>query len=130
MKNQEKAVGSKLLEDKHYSFVEYAGSNITHWSFLDEEEKPINVDRLCAKSMLIADGDDAKGKKAVRHSQLGELLGDRFIKLECRELENLVTPEILNQIIAEYTNEKTLSLFETRNYETYKKKTSRKIHRQ
>ena len=28
-------------EDYHYSFVEYGGNNITHWSFLDKEETPI-----------------------------------------------------------------------------------------
>ena len=29
-----------LEEDVHYSFVEYGGNNITHWSFLDNEEHP------------------------------------------------------------------------------------------
>ena len=42
-------------EDYHYSFVEYGGNNITHWSFLDKEETPINVEKLCGRLFLLAD---------------------------------------------------------------------------
>src|SRR5690606_38667289 len=49
-------------EDIHYSFVEYGGSNITHWSFLSESDESIPniiVDRLCGKLFLITDRDGA-----------------------------------------------------------------------
>ena len=47
--------GLNFIENLHYSFVEYGGGNITHWSFLDDEG--IDVERLCAKLMLISDKD-------------------------------------------------------------------------
>ena len=36
-------------EDYHYSFVEYGGNNITHWSFLDKETKPIECRKIVWK---------------------------------------------------------------------------------
>lgn len=89
----------EVKEDYHYSFVEYGGDNITHWSFLDKEDKPINVDRLCGKLFLIADKDEGKEE---RHKKLEEILGDRFYPLECREVENLLSKNILWNVIAEY----------------------------
>jgi len=65
----------KFIEDVHYSFVEYGGSNITHWSFLESEDsthKNIDVDRVCAKLFLISDKDDTENKdskKAIRQKK-------------------------------------------------------------
>jgi hypothetical protein len=42
--------------DTHYSFVEYSGANIVHWSFLDKCSG-IDVDRLCGKLFLVSDRD-------------------------------------------------------------------------
>lgn len=89
-----------VLEDVHYSFVEYSGGNITHWSFLDDddEEHPnINVERLCGKIFLIADRDktdlsnSGKDKKSLRIKKLQEVLGERFYCIKRREIENLLT---------------------------------------
>lgn len=92
----------RFLEDVHFSFVEYSGSNITHWSFLNAE-MGMNVDRLCSRLMLIADSDNAtEGKKKERHEQLARVLGDRFVLLNCREVENLLTPETLKAVIRDY----------------------------
>lgn len=90
----------QFLEDVHFSFVEYSGNNITHWSFLDAEAG-INVDRLCSRLMLIADRDE-EGRKDDRHEKLEASLRDRFLRLECREVENLLTPETLKAVIKEY----------------------------
>ncbi|MCD4785357.1 MAG: AAA family ATPase [Candidatus Eremiobacteraeota bacterium] len=89
-------------EDFHFSFVEYGGSNITHFSFLDTEknEKTINVDRLCSKLFLIADYD--QGKQLKRHKQLKEYLGDRYHRLKVNEIENLLPKEAILQVIGEY----------------------------
>lgn len=99
--------GCKLFkEDLHYSFVEYSGSNITHWSFLDNEGA-IEVERLCGKLFLIADRDKADDlKKTTRHKRLKEKLGDRFYRLNCREIENLLPPDILKKVIEGYEKEK------------------------
>jgi hypothetical protein len=94
-----------LQEDTHYSFVEYKGANITHWSFLDAECS-INVDRLCGKLFLITDKDSAGEKsKKERHEKLKLKLGDRYYCLKVREIENLLKPEILKKIIREYEKE-------------------------
>lgn len=93
-------------EDLHYSFVEYGGSNITHFSFLDdpdEEDKPdkrINVDRLCAKLFLITDHDgDAK---PARREKLEKMLRERYCCLPGREIENLIKPEVLQRVLKSY----------------------------
>lgn len=99
----------KFVEDLHYSFVEFGGNNITHWSFLDsEDEHPnINVDHLCSKLFLITDRDSEKAKKngdpakkEIRKQQLQERLGDRFYCLKVREIENLLLPKILGATLS------------------------------
>lgn len=90
----------RYTENLHYAFVEYGGGNITHWSFLDEEG--IDVDRLCAKLLLIADHDSEKDE---RHQKLADKLRERFILLPVRESENLLTPEVIKGIIRSYEGE-------------------------
>jgi len=92
-------------EDIHFSFVEYGGGNITHWSFLDEESsdsdtRGINVDRLCSRLFLIVDSDG--GKKGGRMERLQQKLGDTFYCLPCREVENLISAKVLKCVIASY----------------------------
>jgi predicted ATP-dependent endonuclease of OLD family len=89
-------------EDLHYSFVEYGGGNVVHWSFLDDEGP--DVDRLCGTLFLIADKDDAKpgSAKADRHETLRRSLGDRFYSLPCREIENLLTPTAIKAVLLSY----------------------------
>ncbi len=89
--------GRVFIEDLHYSFVEYGGSAITHFSFLDEEG--IDVERLCGELFLVADHDTSKEE---RHKRLKAALGDRCWILGCVEVENLVTPEVLQQIVNDY----------------------------
>jgi hypothetical protein len=84
-------------ENLHYAFVEYGGGNITHWSFLDDEG--IDVERLCARLLLIADQDSEKDE---RHKKLAEKLGSRFIQLPVRESENLLSPKVITGIIRSY----------------------------
>lgn len=85
------------IEGLHYSFVEYGGSNITHWSFLDDEG--IDVERLCAKLILIADKDTGKSKEK-RHKELRRNLGERFICLSVQEVENLLTAEVVRKVVS------------------------------
>lgn len=104
-------------EDLHYSFVEYSGANITHWSFLGEEDS-IKVERLCSKLFLVSDKDDSKDKtKAERHRKLEERLGKRFYRLKCREMENLLTPDVLKKVIQEYENVEPISDFKFEDYQ-------------
>jgi predicted house-cleaning noncanonical NTP pyrophosphatase (MazG superfamily) len=100
---QDEAGKSRFFkEDLHYSFVEYSGGNITHWSFLDETGT--DVAKLCGKLFLIADADntDKSEAKKLRHDKLAEKLEERFYKLPVREIENLLKPEVLKQILVAY----------------------------
>lgn len=93
----------EFREDYHYSFVEYAGSNIVHWSVLEGlgEADKINVDRLCGSIFLIAD-KDADDAKIERKDKLKENLKEGFYLLTCREIENLLSEDVLLEIIKDY----------------------------
>jgi predicted ATPase len=97
----------KLEEDTHYSFVEYGGGNITHWSFLENyEDHPIEVKRLCAKATVIIDKDGEK--KTTRKEALEKILGERLIILACREVENLLPYKIIKDVVLEYEKDPKL----------------------
>jgi hypothetical protein len=90
----------KIEEDVHYSFVEYAGANITHWSFLEDEDQPIEVERLCSKALVIIDRDG--NTKLQRKEELAKTLGDRLVILPSREVENLLPYSVIKKVILEY----------------------------
>ncbi len=110
----------KIDEDVHYCFVEYGGSNITHWSFLDEEDFPIEVERLCSKAVLVVDKDG--DSKLERKKQLKRKLGNRLIVLPCREVENSLNYEVIKSVVAEYEKIDE-SKFPELKYEDYKDNT-------
>lgn len=87
-------------EDYHYSFVEYQGSNLTHWTFDKKDQtQKIKATYLCGHSFLIADGDVSN--KGSRRENYTAMLGDRFHVLPCKEIENLIPVEILREIVKE-----------------------------
>lgn len=98
----------RLEEDTHYSFVEYGGANITHWSFLDSEDSPIEVERLCAKALVIIDGD-GDGKEE-RKKKLKKRLKDNLIILPCREIENALPFDVIKQIVLEKEKDENLKI--------------------
>lgn len=89
-----------LREDIDYTFVEYGGNNITHWSFLDSTDPTINVERLCGQLMLVTDRDG--DRKEARKAELIEKLGDRYYLLPCNEIENSLSLKTLEKVIAGY----------------------------
>lgn len=104
-----------IREDYHYSFVEYGGGNITHWSFLEKPdgESTINVDRLCGKLFLIADKD--KGKD-IRYQKLKSKLGKRYYRLNCIEVENLLSEKVLLDVVRDYEGKDCNLQFEENGY--------------
>ena len=90
---------SVLIEDVHYSFVEYSGSNLEHWTEIAGSSNGIDVTRLCARMIVIADSDEGKEKK---HERLRGWLDDRYIELPCREIENLLSEHVLRTVVEEY----------------------------
>jgi hypothetical protein len=91
-------------EDRHYAFVEYSGSNLEHYSFKDKGEdseqaevksnEVTSVPDLCARAIVIADGDIGNTGKGNRKESFGAQLVDRFIWLPAKEIENMI-PEAL-----------------------------------
>ena len=100
-------------EDRHYAFVEYSGANLTHYSFItgsrDNSQAEVGPDivtsvpNLCARAIVIADGDITKASKGNRWMRFAKQLDERFIILPCKEIENLI-PEILmrSQVSRDY----------------------------
>ncbi|CAA0097720.1 Uncharacterised protein [BD1-7 clade bacterium] len=91
-----------LLENYHYSFVEYQGSNLGHWSFLDEEdeiEPRMLAIKSCPSPLVIADGDIKD--KGDRHEMLTHELDNALITLDAKEIENLLPWGLLQDVAGE-----------------------------
>jgi predicted ATP-dependent endonuclease of OLD family len=97
-------------EDLHYSFVEYGGGNIVHWSFTNELGwEQIKATRISTKILLIADKDSSDDKpdsaKGKRLSLLKEKLGDRFLIIDGREIENTLHENVLIKTVKKMEKE-------------------------
>lgn len=83
-----------LLENLHYSFVEYQGGTLGHWHFGGTETiEKLCASSVCANAFLIADGDI--DGKSDRVELLRVQLAERFHLLPCKEIENLLPKEII-----------------------------------
>ncbi len=91
----------ELKEDYHYSFVEYQGANLTHWSFdpADEDAERIKASFVCAHAFLIADGDITN--KGQREENYKAMLGDKFFMLPVKEIENLIPVDVLKEVVTD-----------------------------
>ncbi|AXY57698.1 ATP-binding protein [Acinetobacter chinensis] len=89
----------RFMPNYHYTFVEYAGSNLVHWEFSDEftdhlNDQGMNALLTTSSVLLIADGDiQGKGNRV---EQLTESLGDQFHLLTCKETENTLPSNIIH----------------------------------
>lgn len=95
------------VENLHYSFVEYGGSNISHLTIKDNSESNlINVKRISNKPIFIADFD-----REGKHKQRVQELGDDYYYIKgVKELENTLSEEILKRVIADYERIKVENL--------------------
>ena len=110
--------------------------NITHWSFLesaDPNHPNIEVKRLCGKLFLITDKDDAGlkkdgtpdrryTKKQQRHQKLKDVLNERYYCLDCREIENALSPDVLKKVVQGYEGGEEPLQFKDFDYKAYKDK--------
>lgn len=85
-----------LLENFHYSFVEYQGGTLGHWGFDDGDATDrLNASKLCSAAFLIADGDIlGKGERA---QILSDELKGRFHLLPGKEIENLLPLNVIEE---------------------------------
>lgn len=98
-----------MLDDTHYSFVEYSGANLAHWSAGTDDDEAIHMDYLCGNALVICDAD-ASGAKRAAHAELRRRIGENAYVLEVREVENLLTPEVLSAVIRDYERNEGLNL--------------------
>jgi len=94
-------------EDQHYSFVEYAGSNIVHWSFDKTSDDKINAAYVSNNILLISDTDynrtgNIPSSKIKRFDKLKSSLGKNFILIDGKEIENILSPKIIHAVVADY----------------------------
>lgn len=82
----------RFMPNYHYTFVEYAGSNLTHWSFSDDyvdnlDDKGLSAKAVASEMLLIADGDIQTKPERVKALQK-ELKKENYYILKCKETEN------------------------------------------
>lgn len=93
---------SSFRENIDYTFIEYGGNNIVHFNFDKEDsEDNINTRYINNRIFLIADNDNTKAgsKKEARKEHLKEVLEDNFYELPVTEIENLLSQNIIEQIL-------------------------------
>ena len=82
----------RFMPNYHYTFVEYAGSNLTHWSFSDDytdhlDNKGLSAKAVASEMLLIADDDIQTRPERVKALQK-ELKKENYYILKCKETEN------------------------------------------
>ncbi|HLP34004.1 MAG TPA: AAA family ATPase, partial [Bacteroidia bacterium] len=104
-----------LLEDIDFAFFEYAGSNLSHYLFSDndsnnnleeleeEDQKLINAFALSNNILLIADKDKGKLSKHLMYNEI-ERTGFSYYTLQVREIENSLSPGQLRQYLPKLFN--------------------------
>ncbi|MCS3801451.1 ATP-dependent endonuclease [Niastella sp. OAS944] len=113
----------RLKEDLHFSYIEYGGANIVHYSFDNEKNwEKIKASQISSKILLIMDEDGTSenptSQKSKRIDELKTHLGKNLIVLPCREIENTLSKNILLKTIQELENNENLN-FESVNEKDY-----------
>lgn len=91
---------SRFKEDMNYSFVEYGGNNITHWSFLDTDDiSTINASSISNRCFIILDNDNDAPGKTTRKKNLKEIFKERYLELSVREIENTISKNVLEKTL-------------------------------
>lgn len=106
-----------LKEDIDFAFFEYGGNLIEHYLFdedfeevFSEEEvrEKINSFALSNKIFLLADNDNAKGKKLKRREELEEISkaekNFKYQNTNYREIENLLPVKVIKDFLIELVN--------------------------
>ena len=92
---------SKYKEDINYSFVEYGGNNITHWSFMPTEEiATINSSGITNRCFIVCDNDNDSERKHERKKKLCCIFGENnYCELTVREIENTISRKVLEKTL-------------------------------
>ncbi|WP_312331621.1 AAA family ATPase [Acinetobacter variabilis] len=100
----------RFMPNYHYTFVEYSGSNLSHWSFDDDYPKTreeriefLKQDRgqsataVASEMLLITDGDIQKNSEKIKFLRK-ELNRENLIILECKETENTLPKDSIIRV--------------------------------
>lgn len=102
----------RFMPNYHYTFVEYAGSNLVHWDFSDHyadqlEDKGLSAKAVASEMLLIADGDIQTKPDRVKALQR-ELKKENYYILKCKETENTLPKDtIINVAKSKFSRLKT-----------------------
>ncbi len=105
-------VFGKFKEGINYCFSLTGGDAIVHFDFDETAEyeksySKIIVRRFCSKSFVVVDNDSNKNQE--RKEAMKRILGDRLVILPVPEVENLLSPEVINSVVTTWpTVEKAL----------------------
>ena len=96
-----KKQGIVFREGLDYSFVEYGGNNVTHWSFLpDERIETINASGITNRSLIVLDNDNDSKNKTERKKALKQVFGKKnYVELSVREIENTIKIDVLEKML-------------------------------
>lgn len=107
-RNAAKASTGRYLEDIHYAFFEYAGSNLAHYVFGNEsdagvegvDDDKIKMQFIANRVFLIADQDAKKDNKHEKWTKMAEGT-DQFCYYftQGREIENMLSESILKALL-------------------------------
>ncbi len=87
-------------EGVDYSFVEYGGNNIVHWSFENlSDDEHISAFGITNRSFIIVDNDDNSERKRKRKERLQKVFDDRYLELPVREIENTIGNALLTKTL-------------------------------
>lgn len=92
----------RFMPNYHYTFVEYAGSNLVHWSFSDDyadhlDDKGLSAKAVASEMLLIADGDIQGKADRVKVLQ-DELKSGNYFILKCKETENTLPKDSIIRV--------------------------------
>ena len=92
----------RFMPNYHYTFLEYAGSNLVHWSFSDDyadhlDDKGLSAKAVASEMLLIADGD-IQGKADRVAILKRELKSDNYFILKCKETENTLPKDSIIRV--------------------------------
>lgn len=111
----------RYLEDVHYCFFEYAGSNLKHYIFKRTEQgnnedelinEQIKAQFLSNKIFLLADKDKAKEEKHFKLFEQ-ENIGFKYQVTKGWEIENLISADLLKLSLPKLSQE--ISIDEAKN---------------
>ena len=111
----------QFRENLDYTFIEYGGGNLVHFNFDPKDSSDtINAKYINNKIFLIADNDNSQldSKKGQRKVHLKEVLNDNFYELPVVEVENLITQEILKEVLISQNKDKEDIISQKLNKET------------